>query len=555
MSHNNTTCEARKPRILYVGEASFLATGYSTYSREVLSRLHATGKYEIAELACYATDNDPRRLELPWKFFGNAPIIRTPEYDSNQIYKFGHWSFNDVCLKFRPDIVFDIRDHWVLAFEERSPFRPFFNWAIMPAIDSIPLHEKWLATCINSDACLSYTDWGQGVLNAEGGGLVNTVGVAPPGADLDTFAPMDKAKLRKKFGFEDDVFIVGTVMRNQARKLYPNLISDFATFLKTTSPEIAAKTYLYLHTTYPDEGWDIPRLIKNSGISNKILVTYKCRNCSNVFPSFYQDARGACQECNSNQAGFPNVQSGVDRLTLACVINLFDVYVQYATNEGFGMPQVEAASCAVPVMATDYSAMSDVVRKVNGYPIKVHHYYMEPIIGTYRAVPDGIDFVSALNRFFSLSPTQRREKGFQARMGVERHYTWEKTAHQWEKVLDSLPLRDWSQTWDSPSRFHQPVKPPNEFPSNEALVKWSIINILGRPEMADSYLALRLIRDLNWGVTATPTGDYLNEDSFASTGENLRNFGVDDMLAELRELCALNNQWESKRCQGHGLID
>ena len=34
-----------KKKVLFVSEASYLNTGYATYSREVLKRLHATGKY------------------------------------------------------------------------------------------------------------------------------------------------------------------------------------------------------------------------------------------------------------------------------------------------------------------------------------------------------------------------------------------------------------------------------------------------------------------------------------------------------------------------------
>ena len=52
-----------------------------------------------------------------------------------------------------------------------------------------------------------------------------------------------------------------------------------------------------------------------------------------------------------------NVGDGVDTKTLASIYNLFDVYIQPANSEGFGLPIVEAAACGVPVMATDYSVL------------------------------------------------------------------------------------------------------------------------------------------------------------------------------------------------------
>lgn len=52
---------------------------------------------------------------------------------------------------------------------------------------------------------------------------------------------------------------------------------------------------------------------------------------------------------------------------LANVYKCFDIYVQYANSEGFGMPQLEAANSALPVISVDYSAMSSVVKNIGGF--------------------------------------------------------------------------------------------------------------------------------------------------------------------------------------------
>lgn len=68
--------EEYKKKILFVGEASFLNTGFSTYYRELLPRLVETGKYEIAEFGSYANTGDPRAaafIKGRWKFYGNQP--------------------------------------------------------------------------------------------------------------------------------------------------------------------------------------------------------------------------------------------------------------------------------------------------------------------------------------------------------------------------------------------------------------------------------------------------------------------------------------------------
>ena len=56
---------SRKKRILFISEAAYLNTGYAKYSKEVISRIHKTGKYEIAEFSIYSNPDDPRRKSIP----------------------------------------------------------------------------------------------------------------------------------------------------------------------------------------------------------------------------------------------------------------------------------------------------------------------------------------------------------------------------------------------------------------------------------------------------------------------------------------------------------
>lgn len=63
----------RKKRVLLINEASFLATGFSTYGNEVLKRLYATNEFELFELGAYAEDGDQRINSIPWKFYAAAP--------------------------------------------------------------------------------------------------------------------------------------------------------------------------------------------------------------------------------------------------------------------------------------------------------------------------------------------------------------------------------------------------------------------------------------------------------------------------------------------------
>ena len=389
-----------KTRILFCGEFSGLNTGYSKYAKEVLTRLHATGKYEIAEHGCYADPNEEtgriRALmqNTSWKVYGNMPANEEEKaaYDSSAVNAFGAWKFEAICLDFKPHIVCDIRDFWMMSHEENSPFRPYYNLIWMPTVDASPQNEQWLSSYANADAIFTYNDWSAELLRREGGGKINVIGSAPPSAS-DLYKPLDKDAVKHKLGLDKKFKIVGMISRNQRRKLYPDLFAGFRTFLNNTGRN---DVLLYCHTSFPDAGWDIPKLLLQHGLASKVLFTYRCQKCGHAFPAFFSDALTQCVHCNNPSACLPNVQNGVTDEVLSVVLNMFDVYVQYANSEGFGIGQVEAAACGVPIMATDYSAISDVVRKLNGYPIRVETLLEEVETGCMRAKPDNDHFAKKL---------------------------------------------------------------------------------------------------------------------------------------------------------------
>ena len=84
-------------------EASFLNSGFSIYAKEILSRLYATGKYEIAEFASYAVVNDPKDKDIPWSIYANAVNNADPrhaEYTSRTDNMFGRWRFDKTVVDF-----------------------------------------------------------------------------------------------------------------------------------------------------------------------------------------------------------------------------------------------------------------------------------------------------------------------------------------------------------------------------------------------------------------------------------------------------------------------
>lgn len=547
----------RKKRILFCSEATFLNTGYATYTREILNYLFSTGKYEIAELASYGSRNDPRARNIPWKFYGVLPDESSSkeerdQYASNPTAQFGENLFEPVCLDFKPDVVCDIRDFWMLDYQERSPFRPFYKWCIMPTVDARPQARQWIATYQSADACITYSEWAGEVLKAQSGGNINYLGISPPSAD-SAYKPIDnKAELRASFGLDPEYKIIGTVMRNQRRKLYPDLFAAFKLLLDKV--EDNSKYMLYCHTSYPDLGWDIPELLQQYQLSSRVLFTYICAQTGRPFASLFRGAVAQSPYTGKYGAMLSNVKIGASYEDLSKIINLFDIYVQYANCEGFGLPQVEAAACGVPVMATDYSAMESVVRNLNGIPIKPKALYKELETGCLRAVPDNELAAQKLLEFFSKPESIRRKMGFDTRQAFLRHYQWNKSGKVWEDYFDSISIIPDHLGWKSEPRIRQPEPKPAKLPpdlDHQSIAKWLIANVLCEPEKLNSFLEARLTRDLMYKTTTSMTGGmYFNESSAAFDGkQNRSDFNFDTAYQYMLNLCNRRNFWEQKRIE------
>lgn len=545
---------ADKLRVLYVGNSSYLSSGYSTYSFEVLSRLHATGEFELAELGQFGGFNDPRALDLPWRHYPVQPDPADADgcarYAANPAHEYGSLRLEEVALDFRPDVVMNVDDWWGSEFLYRSPLRRFFHLAVMPTCDAVPQMDQWVDSYRTADAVFTYTDWAADVLRGYG---VDVLGSAPPGADVDTFKPVTSREgHRRSLGLPADILVVGTVNRNQPRKLYPDLVEAFAALRRTAPEGVRDRVYLYLHTAFPDQGWDIPRLVLDAGVGDRTLFTYQCRACRHAFPSLLADAKAVCPKCREHAAMMPDSSRGLSRTQLAAVFQTFDAYVSYATNEGLGMGQVEAAACGVPVFSVDYSAMSDVVRKVGGFPVKVQRFVKEAATGRLLAYPDNQDLVDQLVRHLT-GPTvlkQKRERA--AREGVLAHYTYDRTAKIWADHFRGLtPVRK----WDEPPRFHTPAADAPPGLSDEEFVRWAFAAVLGRPDLAHSLPALRLTRDLTYGTTYGHVSGSVFSDAAAhgkTMFTRLQPFDRKHLIQLLTDEADRANYWEARRCKNLG---
>ena len=499
----------RKRKILVCSEAVFSKTGFGKYYNEIITRLYNTNKFEIADFSGYAKINDPRNYSIPWKFYTNCVEPNDPrqnEYLSDPTNNFGRWRFNKVLLDFRPDIVFSCKDIWMDLHIMDSPLRKFFHFAWMPTTDSEPIRSEWIEYMIGADAIFAYNDWSLNVMKEQSGGKINAIKSAPPGIDPTIFFPaINKIEQKKKMMFKPDINIIGMVARNQKRKLFPDLFIAFERFLNhcysENNKELAEKTYLFLHTSYPDAGWAIPLLLKERNISHKVLFSYVCKDCKKWFPAFFSDARTVCPFCNNLSACMPNVEVGVDEKQLADIYRCFDLYSHLAICGGFEMPIVEAAACGIPCCSSNATAMIDVIKKVNGIPLKIREVFRELETGANRTYTDVDYVVNTWYDFLTSSDKYKQEMSDKARQGVLDNYTWDATAKIWEDYLENCELTGEQGRWDSPPNIIYP-RINNDFEklSNKDFIKYLVCDIMNKPEDLYKFKTMHLLSVLNYGA-------------------------------------------------------
>ena len=539
----------RKKKVLFVSEASWKNTGYSIYTKEVLSRLSQVQDFEVAELACYVTDADKEVKTTPWKVYPNKPHHDSPEfssYKSKPSSVFGEQTFNSVLLDFSPDVVMDIRDWWMFEYQQRSPFRDFFHWAIMPTVDAAPQHPQWINTFQSADALFAYSEFGRDTMREQCDNL-NFIDIASPAAS-EAFRPVkDKDDHKRAMGLDPQSIIVGTVMRNQRRKLYPDLFQSFRQFLDQTKN---SNVFLYCHKYYPDIGWETPELLDRFGLNNRVLFSYKCSDCQGVEVDFFQDCVGYCGKCKKLKRQLVGIDNPIDEHELNQVYNLFDIYVQYANSEGFGMPQLEAACAGLPVISVHYSAMGSVVDNIGGTGIKPLGYSMECETGCYRAIPDNDKFVDILKAHVSNSKGLR-QKGLKTATAARENYSWDKTADVWAKHISGLPVKDLRETWLSPPQIHEPARHiPDNIRDPADKINFIFTDILNKPQWIGGYLWSKILRDCTFKYRVVNSDDdfYFNESHLPSM-DKYQPFSFEQACQEMTNFRNQINDWENIRSQ------
>ncbi len=226
----------------------------------------------------------------------------------------------------------------------------------------------------------------------------------PHGVNIKRFHKVDddkKLQFRKKWGLENK-FVVGVVARNQPRKMLDRTIQVIQQVCKEHDDIVF---FMHCDPHDPSSQFNLLKLIERCKVQNRIVFSgVKYHN------------------------GFSYDQMNE-------VYNLMDVFLLTTSGEGFGIPTIEAMSCEVPVIATDYTTSKELIMD-NGQCGKTVKLSTE-VTGSWsvnRAVMDINDCVKQINKLYK-SVNLRIKYGQAGRKKVEKYYDWKIVIEQWDELF------------------------------------------------------------------------------------------------------------------------
>lgn len=531
-----------KKKLLLINDFSQSPTGYALYGRNLLSGLQARG-YNVAELACYITPDDKRIKHCSWPVFANKPLDpeRKAAYDANPHAEHGDFSFHQVLLDYKPTHVLDIRDPWAFEFEIRSPLRDYFSQILMPTVDAFPNSPDWIDYYSQANALLTYSEFGRDSIFNQGENF-NFMGIASPATSEFFHQKLfpEKQMLKDKLSIPGN-YLIGTVMRNQPRKLYADLFEGFRAFLSLSERK---DVFLYCHTGFPDLGWNIPELLIEYELTNRVFFTYRCKNCTAVTSRFFSDSVCHCQSCGKFENCIAGPNNGLTDPELSCIYNCMDGYIQLSKNEGFGVPLIEAASCGVPIAAMPYSATESILNNLGGYRISIESFEKEASTGRMLAKPNQVSLIEAFHYFCDTSKETLYILGSQFSEKCKTVYSWIQVVDSWIRAIEKAKRA--KRKWDEPIIQYQPG-PMLDIKGPAYQATYLLTHVLGRPQMVGGQLWRRLVKDLTYNTRVSSFGDfYFNEMSEKDSLKHI-SFSYKDAYEEMLKLVEYYNVWEQHR--------
>lgn len=304
-----------KGKILWLSDSPLTVTGYATITRNILNGLVDKGW----DVTCLG-HNYPGQ-DLPQVEFKDGSEIKFKLSGAGQA-QYCADLIEPYIKEIQPDIFCVLLDTfmlypWILNYN----FSPAYGFFYFPSDGGggMPLGCEQILAKMNGAVAMAKFGQKQ-VLDYYG----LKTDYIPHAVHTDNYFPLsreEKEECKAKYGLQGK-FVVGTVARNQGRKMMDRTIKAFSLFAKDKS-DVA----LFIHSDPEDP----------ASISNLRLLINRYNLQGKVFFSGMRYFRGT------------------DYKDMNKIYGVMDVFFLSTSGEGFGIPIIEAMACGVPPIVTDYT--------------------------------------------------------------------------------------------------------------------------------------------------------------------------------------------------------
>ena len=373
-------------------------TGYGTQSKQVIERLVRDG-HKVAMLSNYGGEGVNGLIETGAGLIPHYSRGMTQYSTDVMPINHAHWTAENPNL---PAFMITLYDVWVLD---------------NPALDSLPI-ASWVPID-HQPAPAKVMDWLKKpnvtpiAMSLFGKAMIEQAGVeseyVPHAIDTNIFRPtanLPGGQSGREFVGGEDKFVVGMNFANKAggfihRKAVAENFLAFAIFAQRHDDVV-----LYIHSEPygKQSGFVLPNILEACGVpANKVML---------VDPIAYQ--------------------YGISQETLAAIYSAWDVGLFTSYGEGFGLGQIEAQACGVPIVTSNFAASTELAGPdsflVNGQPFwdaGQHCWFNVPNV---QAIADALE-----------QAYQRGRKDFADTISFVQKYDADKVYEQsWKPLIEKL---------------------------------------------------------------------------------------------------------------------
>lgn len=275
--------------------------------------------------------------------------------------------------EWKAHITMGYQDVWVMNPNMVKDAKP---WIPCIPIDYDPCPPPILSIVNLANRIISVSRFGHKMLSDKGYFSY----YIPNGVDTSIFKPMDTWEMRKNFGLDkigvtQKSYIFGMVAANKdmpPRKSFQKVLDAFLKFKQNHPRE---DVFIFFHSLlkFPG-GFDVIKYAKFLGIDKFVL---------NLTPY--------------------DLLIRLKPKDVAQLMNTFDCLLAPSTNEGFGLPIIEAQACGKPVVVNDFTSMPElIIEGKTGLKTKIGDKRFCPV-GSYIAEPDLLSLYDNLEKVYKLN--------------------------------------------------------------------------------------------------------------------------------------------------------